>query len=309
MKKILAILIFCGSVLSNVQPLNAGGFLGDIVEGVCGGCGAGKELDKLHDGIGAPLNIPDKIVDEAAVEVFGPALGEAIRHSRNDARAAGTHPIPDWVKFHMSPYFDQDILGRVQFRIGGGGDLSVQANAIRYGEANAVALIDTIVFDNSNSANNLSLWSHELYHIVQFRLWGLTNFGKRYVRSVSTVEDDANRMEAEFDRQHAYILGNAAVHAEGAISGNWVYLGRYNDGWVERNFSWENNGSFLPLLGSKITASTDINIRANHITYDQNRGQWTNANVVRIAKFGELFRVVRLHDVTAGDRFMWAMIE
>ncbi|MBL4645273.1 MAG: DUF4157 domain-containing protein [Rhizobiales bacterium] len=309
MNNVLARFIIFFSIGVSAQPGFAGGFLGDIVEGICGGCGLGTAFDKGHDKLGNPLDVPGRIRREAAVEVLGPALGEAIRHSRNDARAAGTHPIPDWIKFQMSPFFDQDILNRVQYRIGGGGDLSVQANAIRYGEANGVALIDTIVFDTERSSSNLTLWSHELYHIIQFRLWGRSDFGKRYVRSSATVEADANRMEQKFDRLHPYIIGRAPTHADGVLDGNWVYLGHYNGSWKTRNFQWSENQEFLPLLGSTIVAKTDVNMRQNHITYDQAQDRWTNAAAVRVVRTGESFRIVRLHDVTNGERYMWALVE
>ena len=41
------------SAVSNAQ---AGGFFGDLIEGACGGCGAGRALDRAHKELGNPLD-------------------------------------------------------------------------------------------------------------------------------------------------------------------------------------------------------------------------------------------------------------
>lgn len=173
----------------------AGGLLGDIIEGVCGNCGAGKALDKVHKDLGKPLDVPGRVLRETVVESAGPLLGQAIRHSRDDARSAGVRPIPPRVKARLSQYFPAQLLDGVTYRVGRGHELSVQANSIRFGDARAVALIDTIVFASQRDAEDDKLWAHEIAHVQQYRNWGLTNFGKRYVRDYRAVENDANRTQ------------------------------------------------------------------------------------------------------------------
>ena len=97
-------------------------------------------------------------------------------------------------------FYPASLLDNVRYRVGQGHELSVQANSIRFGDAVAVALIDTIVFaDQWDAQNNVVLWAHELRHIDQYRRWGLTDFGKRYVRSYRRVEEEAENAEREFN--------------------------------------------------------------------------------------------------------------
>ena len=89
-----------------------------------------------------------------------------------------------------------DLLNRVTYRVGQGHELSVQANSMRFGDARAVALIDTIVFASSwDAENNDVLWAHEMKHVEQYHSWGLSDFAKRYVRNWQAVENDAARAE------------------------------------------------------------------------------------------------------------------
>ncbi|MEP1143490.1 MAG: DUF4157 domain-containing protein [Henriciella sp.] len=162
------------------------------------GSSACEPLDKAHERAGNPLDVPGRITRETAVETLGPVLGEAIRHSRDNARSAGTNPIPVQIKQALSVYFDQGLLNRVRYRIGQGHELSVQANSIRFGDAQGVALKDTIVFANVAAANDLWLWAHELGHIQQYDKWGLTDFSKRYVRDSGAVESEANDIANRF---------------------------------------------------------------------------------------------------------------
>jgi len=57
-------------------PASAGGFLGDIIEGACGGCGAGKTLDRVHRELGNPL---DQAVDGVAA-YYGGSAEPSLRH-------------------------------------------------------------------------------------------------------------------------------------------------------------------------------------------------------------------------------------
>jgi hypothetical protein len=49
---------------------SAGGVLGDIIEGVCGNCGLGRELDEIHRDLGQPLDH----IGAAAASAYGVPL-------------------------------------------------------------------------------------------------------------------------------------------------------------------------------------------------------------------------------------------
>lgn len=196
----IRVLFIVVAIFSQLSTASAGGLLGDAIEGLCGNCGIGSKLDDLHEDIGKPLDTPGRLTREALVETLGPALAEAIRHSRNNARSAGVRPIPAHIKAQIAGFYPDSLLNGVAYRVGQGHELTVQANSIRFGDAAAVALIDTIVFASPwDAQNNVVLWVHELKHIDQYRRWGLTDFGKRYVRSHRRVEAEAERAERDFE--------------------------------------------------------------------------------------------------------------
>jgi len=51
-KKLILIPVF----LFSFNSAMAGGLIGDIIEGACGNCGAGRALDEAHRNIGQPLD-------------------------------------------------------------------------------------------------------------------------------------------------------------------------------------------------------------------------------------------------------------
>lgn len=170
------------------SPANSEGLIGGLIGG-----DVGRALDRTHEQLGNPLDVPGRVIRETTVETVGPALAQAIRHSRDDARRSGTSPIPHHIYRLMRNCFSTSLLRSVRYRVGQGHELSVQANSFRFGDASAVALIDTIVFANARDADrNIWLWAHEIKHIDQYERWGLTNFAKRYVRDHQSVEREAD---------------------------------------------------------------------------------------------------------------------
>jgi hypothetical protein len=51
-----AAIIISATAATFSPPAMAGGLIGDLVEGACGGCGAGRALDQAHKQIGRPLD-------------------------------------------------------------------------------------------------------------------------------------------------------------------------------------------------------------------------------------------------------------
>ncbi|MBL4786825.1 MAG: DUF4157 domain-containing protein [Cohaesibacteraceae bacterium] len=302
-----AVLVF----LFSIQPSLSGGFIGNFIEKACGNCGLGKKLDGLHKAIGSPMDIPGRIARESVVETAGPLLGEAIRHSRDNARAAGTKPIPSQMFQKLVLFYPRSLLLSIQFRVGQGHELSVQANSFRFGDATAVALIDTIIFRSENDVRNDVLWAHEIKHIDQFQRWGLSNFGKRYVRNHSAVEK-----EAETTAQQYSNLRNASVRKQNNSRTNqkisagfdWLYIGRFKNGWRNRNFDWRGSKMEWPKPGTFITAVNNVNVREDHIRYIPQTGKWKNANKTGAIESGQTVKIVDVIDVTLGGGYIWAKI-
>lgn len=186
------------------QPAFAGGLVGDLVNMVAPG--AGTRLDDIHRDIKQAIpaygdleESASQLVNEAAVQAGAPVLEQLIESSRNDALRHGVRPIPDFIRRNLSGFFPEHILNMAVFKVRGGGDLTLQVNAIRYGEAEAIALGNVVVFKHERDAlYNTVLWVHELTHVEQYHRWGVRDFSIRYLRDHRAVEGEAHERETGF---------------------------------------------------------------------------------------------------------------
>ena len=138
--------------------------------------------------------------DEAAVQAAAPILQKMIEQSKADALRSGVQPIPPEIRKNLSGYVSESIMNAARFRVKGGGDLSLQAGAVRYGEQAAITFDNVIVFRFQGDAlYNPVLWAHELKHVEQYQKWGVKDFAIRYVRDFKSVEREAY----EFDTKYA----------------------------------------------------------------------------------------------------------
>jgi hypothetical protein len=195
--------------LAALSPAFAGGLLGDAVEGLCGNCGAGRALDDAHrefkeavpsygdveEGVSGGVR---NLTQEATVETLGPVLYSMIVGSRDDALRGGTSRIPPHIYNELAPSFMPEFLDRVSYRVGQGGELTLQANSFRFGDRSAITLDHVIVFRSGSDADDLWLWAHELSHVIQVERSGLMDFAKRYVRDHQAMEDEANAIADDF---------------------------------------------------------------------------------------------------------------
>lgn len=133
-----------------------------------------------------------RAIQELGIDVAAAALANALQASRDAARAEGTRPIPPHIRAALLPWFPGELLDSIAYRVDSGGAGSVQALSIRYGDAIAVAVIDTIIFvDPRDAETNLTLWAHEVQHVAQFRAWGVYGFAQAYIRDHQAVEREA----------------------------------------------------------------------------------------------------------------------
>ena len=190
--------------LSIVPTSHAGGLLGDIINQIVPG--AGTALDDAHRQIKEALppyraveEGATQIVNETFVQTGAPALQELIASSRDDALRHGVRPIPPAIRQNLAGFISDSVLDAARYRVKGGGDLTLQVNAIRYGEAQAIALDYVIVFKFENDAlYNPGLWVHELTHVDQYQRWGIRDFSIRYLRDHGGVEREAYEAETRY---------------------------------------------------------------------------------------------------------------
>lgn len=151
---------------------------------------AGKEIDRIRL--------------EANAQAGAPILQNWLIESEKTARK-GAQPIPSNIRSQLQGFYDNDILNRVRFKVGDAGVVNLANLSITYGDAAAVTLINTVVFNNEHDAyNNAVLWAHELKHVQQFRDWGVRDFAIRYLRSWNSVENEATTVENNFAQTRRY---------------------------------------------------------------------------------------------------------
>jgi hypothetical protein len=144
-----------------------------------------------------PLFDPTAAI-ETGYEIAATALAHALVASRDAAWEQGTRPMPPHIRQALLAWYTADLLDSVEYRVGITEDGSVQSLAMRYGDALAVAAIDTIVFRYAwDAEDNVALWGHEVKHVEQVRRWGLMGFARRYVRDHHSVEAEAYAIGAE----------------------------------------------------------------------------------------------------------------
>ena len=128
------------------------------------------------------------------------ALGRLIEGARERTIADGVRPIPPGVQRALLGFFPSMLLQRTRYAIAAGsGALSLPTLAFSYGDADAITLVDVVLFRNEHLAQTaLTLWAHELTHVVQYQRWGTDGFASRYVRDREGVEQEARDNAARF---------------------------------------------------------------------------------------------------------------
>ncbi len=225
------------------------------------------------------LNIPcidiakeaERVAREIQAQGNAPLLAAWIQQSRNDARNSGTSPIPEKIKQQLNGFYRPQVLNGTVYKIGDNGLLNLGQLATVVGDAEAITLIDVIVFKSPDDINNLSLWVHELMHAEQYFSWGVYNFAIRYLRDPehyrNPVENEARKAERDFFEKQKYSqqkysqgrLLEVWEVKEGAInyewSGTWTRRGDSNTFDCEQHLS----------NGISLTATIAVTKDNNHI--------------------------------------------
>jgi hypothetical protein len=142
-------------------------------------------------------------VMNTGLDIAAAALANALVASRDAAWEAGTQPMPPRIRQALLAWYPADLLDSIEYRTGITEDASLQSLSMRYGEANAITLIDTIVFaDPAEAETDVALWAHEVKHVEQVRRWGLMGFAQAYVRDHEAVEAEAYAIGAAVKAVH-----------------------------------------------------------------------------------------------------------
>jgi len=127
-------------------------------------------------------------------------LARAIEHARARAIANGVRPIPPGAQRGLAGFFPPSLLHCVRHGIApDAGGFSLSNLAFGYGDADAITLVDVVLFRApAAAANDLVLWAHELTHVAQYERWGVRGFAERYVRDHEVIEREARENAARF---------------------------------------------------------------------------------------------------------------
>lgn len=126
----------------------------------------------------------------AQTELLAPALSQWVAFERDAALQRGVEPIPSDVREVLTGYVAEEILDVARWRVDDT-ELSMYPAFFRLGGTPAVTLDYVVIWESAEQAADPSLWAHELYHVGQYRDWGIDGFAERYLADYEAVEHDA----------------------------------------------------------------------------------------------------------------------
>lgn len=175
----------CGGIFDVACNLQHGGMSpGNIVKQTQK---AGSDV--VNAGSKAVQDVANALNELQASVLTGPTLEQAILASRNTA-INGAMPIPPHIRRQLTGYASEDSMNRVRYKIGDNGFVNLARLLEQGGLADAVTLIDVVVFRGPTEAADLSTWAHELTHVDQYAA-GVHSFAVRYARNWQSIENPA----------------------------------------------------------------------------------------------------------------------
>jgi len=118
--------------------------------------------------------------------VLGPALTTAIRQGRDRAYSRG-QSIPESIRHTLAPFFSRAVLQKVRYSTDWQDATAESAlyTLLLGTGADAVTLVDVIVFHDEERAADPVLWAHELTHVEQYDRLGIEAFAD--VKSMTKI--------------------------------------------------------------------------------------------------------------------------
>jgi hypothetical protein len=116
--------------------------------------------------------------------------------------SSGGRPIPARLRKTLRRWYPDELLNAVRWiSLRESIKQLLQDSRMSFdGDTLAVTMIDVVIFRNDDLADDGTLWAHELYHVQQYREWGVFGFAKRWVDDSSVrgpVESPAYARQAE----------------------------------------------------------------------------------------------------------------
>ena len=168
---------------------------------LAGSAAAALAQESVRESTGGPgvamSESPDGLIERgldgfepAARSALAPVLAGLIEQSRDDAIARGVGEIPAPIRAAFDGFVPAQVLAQVRWRVDGETGLAGRL-LFQSGAARALTLDNVILFASAEEAANVKLWAHELYHVMQYRQWGIDGFAERFVDDHRTLEHDA----------------------------------------------------------------------------------------------------------------------
>ena len=132
---------------------------------------------------------PDEMLDMIQNPGQWPYLAVAtgIIAGRDMVKIEGGRPIPAHLRKILRRWYPDDLMDSVRWTTVRGAVRQYLQEARMNFESDtlAVTLIDVVIFRNDKLAEDGTLWAHELYHVQQYRRWGVFGFARKWVENAS----------------------------------------------------------------------------------------------------------------------------
>jgi hypothetical protein len=122
-------------------------------------------------------------LDPAAYGFLAPVLAAWISNVRDDAVERGANKITNEIREALADFVPHEVLNSVRW--------SIDGHVLSIGQVEAATFDHVILFASADAAMDLKVWVHELFHVMQYREWGVDEFARRYIQDRANVENDA----------------------------------------------------------------------------------------------------------------------
>jgi len=170
---------------------------------------------------------PDKVIELLNNPNQWPyvPVAAAMVSARNAVVTSGGRPMPEDVKRDLRRWYPDALLNSVRWTANWGAlQNTLQAAQMSFnGQTQAITVINAVVFRDGQLANDRVLWAHEMYHVQQYRQWGVFGFAKAWVDNSSVggpVEAPAYAREREARQAFGGSLADSYDASTGTYAGN-----------------------------------------------------------------------------------------